>query len=163
MLYFAYGSNLSLARMRARVPSSRVIAVAQLSRYRLMFHKVGQDGSGKCDIVSTGQPSDLVYGVVYDISPAEKPWLDRVEGLGAGYAEKPVRVITLSGAELAAVCYVATHIDAGLMPFSWYKAHVLHGAEEHGLPADYLRALGAVAAIEDSNRERHRRETGLYQ
>lgn len=149
--------------MRSRVPSARVIAVARLSGHRLMFHKVGQDGSGKCDIFSTGDRHDLVYGVVYDISPSEKPWLDSVEGLGAGYAEKPVRVVTQAGAELLAVSYVATYIDASLLPFSWYKAHVLRGAGEHGLPDDYIRVLDSVAATEDSNRERHQRETGIYQ
>ncbi|NHI02216.1 gamma-glutamylcyclotransferase family protein [Oceanimonas sp. MB9] len=162
MHYFAYGSNMSLARMRARVPSARVIAVARLGGHRLMFHKVGKDGSGKCDILKTGDQNDLVYGVVYNIAPAEKPWLDRVEGLGAGYDEKPVRVMTQAGVELIAVSYVATHIDARLTPYSWYKDHVLHGAGEHGLPADYIRVLELVRANEDPDRDRHKREISLY-
>ena len=49
MLYFAYGSNLSSARMAARVPSARVVARAQLPGHALRFHKVGRDGSAKCD------------------------------------------------------------------------------------------------------------------
>lgn len=40
--------------------------------HRLRFHKVGEDGSGKCDAEETGDPEDRVIGVVYAISASEK-------------------------------------------------------------------------------------------
>ena len=35
--------------------------------------------------------------------------------------------------------------DPSLTPYDWYKAFVLAGAREHGLPQDYVAALDAVA------------------
>lgn len=49
ILYFAYGSNMSSARLRARVPSCRPIGIAFLPGHELRFHKRSKDGSGKCD------------------------------------------------------------------------------------------------------------------
>ena len=53
--------------------------------HRLEFHKVGRDGSAKCDAFETGNPDDSVIGVVFDIHTAEKNYLDQAEGLGVGY------------------------------------------------------------------------------
>ncbi len=74
-------------RLRARVPSAKPVATGFASDHRLTFDKVSVDGSGKCDAEKTGIPKDRVYGVVYEIDTADKPTLDRVEGLGNGYAE----------------------------------------------------------------------------
>ena len=46
MRYFAYGSNMSIARLSERAPSAEVIGVARLRSHVLRFHKVGTDGSG---------------------------------------------------------------------------------------------------------------------
>jgi gamma-glutamylcyclotransferase len=85
MLYFAYGSNMCTARLRARVPSARPIAAACLENHRFAFHKISDDDSGKGDAFYTGEPADFVWGVVFDIDEGEKPRLDRHEGLGFGY------------------------------------------------------------------------------
>ena len=31
-----------------------------------------------------------------------------------------------------------------LRPMAWYKDHIVRGAREHGLPADYIRALDRI-------------------
>jgi hypothetical protein len=44
----------------------------------------------------------------------------------------------------------ASFIDDSLQPYSWYKDFVLAGAEEHGLPAEYVESrIVAVHAIGD--------------
>jgi gamma-glutamylcyclotransferase len=48
--YFAYGSNLDLARMRARAPAVGLIGPALLQGMRLAFDKRGGDGSGKANL-----------------------------------------------------------------------------------------------------------------
>ena len=78
MYYFSYGSNMSTARMQARVPSARAIAVARLENHTLQFHKVGKDVSAKCNILETKLVADSVYGVVFVIDAGEKQYLDRV-------------------------------------------------------------------------------------
>lgn len=145
-LYFAYGSNMSTERLRGRTPSARPVGIGRLPRHRRCWHKRGRDGSGKCDVVFAGVDSDeAVWGVLFEIDEAEKTALHRAEGLGVGYLEKTVAVLTEAGVRRA-MTYQAKpgQTDATLRPFGWYKAHVVRGAREHGLPADCVRELEAV-------------------
>ncbi|MDX1756020.1 MAG: gamma-glutamylcyclotransferase family protein [Marinobacter sp.] len=162
MLCFAYGSNMSRARLQARLASVRFVTVASLPGHRLNFHKVGCDGSAKCDAEATGRAGDCVIGVVYEIDEADKSVLDRIEGLGVGYRDKTVEVLTAQGDTLTATLYVATRVDPALKPYSWYRHHVLVGAREHGLPSAYIARIEAVAVCEDPDRERHHRELAIH-
>jgi cation transport regulator ChaC len=160
--YFAYGSNMSVRRLRQRVASARPLGRALLERHDLRFHKTGRDHSGKCDAFFTDRPRDAIYGVVYRLAPADKLLLDRIEGLGAGYDEKRVRVALANGGELEAVTYVATHLDSRLQPFCWYKTHVLAGARDAALPAAYVNRIRAVDVRRDPNRRRRAREEAVH-
>jgi gamma-glutamylcyclotransferase len=162
MLYFSYGSNMSTPRLAARAPAARAVGVAKLQMHGLSFRKKGKDGSAKCDAVCTNDRMDVVYGVVFRISAAGKAELDRQEGLKNGYEEKVVRVVTRDGKALQAVTYYATRIEPGLKPYEWYKEHVLRGAREHGLPAEYIQAIASVEAVPDPDRRRHARELSIY-
>ncbi len=163
MLYFAYGSNMSMRRLRAgnRAPSADRITVATLPGYRLVFHKKSADGSAKCDAYYTGRPDDFIIGVLYELRESEKRSLDIIEGLGHGYDEKEVTVITDSG-PLNAVAYFATNIDASMKPYDWYKVHVVVGAQENDLPANYLDMIDAVESVADPDRQREARELSIY-
>lgn len=68
LLNFSYGSNLLGKRMLQRVPSARVVQTARLDGYQLCWHKAGQDGSAKCDIVRTSVAGACVHGVVYALA-----------------------------------------------------------------------------------------------
>ncbi len=162
---FAYGSNLCVERLHARTPSARVLAVGTLAGHSLRWHKRCADGSGKCNAFATGAESDLVWGVVYELTVADKLVLDRFEGLGEDYFEKVVRVRTPQGEEIEAIAYVANpvKIDDTVHPFRWYKGFVTTGAAQHGLPDAYRAALETVEAREDFNREREERETLVLQ
>lgn len=158
---FAYGSNMSTRRLCARTPSAKPLGVACLSGHRLSWHKVGVDGSAKCDILETGQPGDLVWGVLYRIPMVEKVLLDQAEGLGRGYEYKVVDVTGAAG-PVTAGAYYATDVDALLQPYDWYLGHVVAGAVEHGLPASYQDALRRVAAVVDPDAERREINLSLY-
>jgi gamma-glutamylcyclotransferase len=162
MLYFAYGSNMSTPRLLERVPSARAVAVARLHKHRLQFHKKGRDNSGKGDVECTNDQKDVVYGVVFEIAVSEKPGLDRYEGLKNGYEEKSVPIHARDGEELIAVTYYATNIDPELKPYEWYKEHVVRGAREHGLPADYINIILGVEVVTDPDKSRHERELSIY-
>lgn len=161
MLYFAYGSNMSTARLRARVPSAVALGRAYLPRHRLAFHKIGRDGSAKCDIVSDDHAVG-VHGVVFVIDLAERGMLDEAEGLGRGYGVQQVSVHASSGEPLDAFAYVATAVDPLLRPYAWYLHHVLAGAIEHALPHDYVAMIRDTVACDDPDRERHARELSIY-
>ena len=162
MKYFAYGSNMSRPRLVARVPGADRIGVFQLTAHALRFHKVSEDGSGKCDALFTGRPEDCVIGVLFEISDSGKVSLDKAEGLGFGYQDKVVAVFDAQGNTFDAVTYYATRTDPALVPYSWYLYHVIYGAKEAELPAEYLAAIRAGAAVEDPDRERDARERGIY-
>lgn len=161
--YFAYGSNMSLPRLRARVPSAELVGVATLAGHALRFHKPGsRDGSGKCDALPTGQPHDRVLGALYWIDATELAQLDEVEGAGQGYERRTVTVVTAAEAWCEAQTYIATRTDAHLRPLDWYKEHVLRGARSLGLPAPYLAMIETTAADPDADGERRRRELAIY-
>ena len=162
MHYFAYGSNMSIRRLRRRVSGALSLGRAVLPAHDLRFHKVGRDGSGKCDAFFTGNSRDLIHGMVFRLEPDDKQVLDRIEGLGAGYDEKPVLLSLAGGGEIEAVTYVATHLDPRLLPYSWYKAHVLAGARDARLPGAYVNRIRAVRAINDPDRRRRARESAVH-
>jgi gamma-glutamylcyclotransferase len=150
-LYFAYGSNLLTRRLRAanRAPSAQPLGVGRLSHHRLTFDKLSdRDGSGKCDAERTDRLTDCVVGVVYRIECAEQAALDLVEGVGLGYRRVEVEVET-DGGTLTCRTYLATLKRAGIKPFDWYKALVLAGAREHGLPNAYIEAIERVDVESD--------------
>ena len=76
MKIFCYGSNMSSERITERCSSSRFISIAKVSGWKLLFNKRSKDGSGKANLVYTGDVS-LVWGVIFDISEDQKPILDR--------------------------------------------------------------------------------------
>ncbi len=155
ILYFAYGSNLHPARLAARAPSARLIGTGCWSGHRLAFHKIGQDGSAKCDAPVATLPTDRVHGAIYQLADADLGRLDRIEGAGTGYDRA---LVTLDGdsGPLTANTYLARQgwIDPGLKPFGWYRLLVLAGAEHHSFPDSYLAAISAVSAIPDPDRAR---------
>ena len=160
MLYFAYGSNMSVRRIRQRIPSARPLGPAVLQGHRLAFHKVGSDGSGKCDAASSRRRDDRVHGALYWFAARHKADLDQYEGLG--YTQKSVVVTRRGGTRHKAYLYIATHVDPALRPFAWYLEHVVRGACEHRLPRRYLADLLATEAIADADAARHAAELMIY-
>lgn len=155
MKYFAYGSNMLTARLRARVPSADPVGVAQLSGHSLRWHKRSVDGSGKCDAFRTGDEEDVVHGVLFEISAAEKPALDAAEGAGNGYESRTVSV-TCEGSAEQAMTYVArsSFVNPALTPYDWYRDLVVAGAREHGLPDRYAASLAEQIARADPDPDR---------
>lgn len=162
--YFAYGSNLHPLRLKARTPSCQALAPSRLSGYRLYFHKRGQDGSGKCNAVYTGNADDCVHGVVYTLSAAEKQRLDHVEGLGRGYDEATLELKIGDNAHRIFL-YLAdpNYIDDTLKPFDWYKAFVIEGCRIHRLPRRYVEEIRRVETISDPDSIRANENRRLLQ
>ena len=162
MYYFSYGSNMSLRRLRNRVANAQFVATARLPAHRLRFHKVGRDGSGKCDAEFSGGDADVAWGVLFRIDTTGRRVLDEVEGLGGGYDAKAVILLGDNDRRYDAFTYVATRVDPALQPYHWYKAHVVRGAIEWRLPMPYTRSIEQVASIDDPETARHRRELSIY-
>lgn len=162
MKYFAYGSNMSELRLRKRVPSATRIGRFTLDKYQLRFHKKSEDGSAKCDAYYTGNQSDIIIGALYEMDITEKEFLDKTEGLGVGYDELEVQVISDAGESIFALIYVATRVDTSLLPYSWYLNHVIVGAIENEVPVAYLNTLKSVSHKADPEASRDLIERQIY-
>lgn len=162
MLYFAYGSNMSLRRLRQRTPSAEPIDQVALRGHRLAFHKIGRDGSAKCDIIVVDDPDSRVHGVLYRIDVHDRAALDAAEGLGRGYEVRNVEVTSAGGEIANAFTYYATATDATLRPYAWYVQHVLRGARENGLPAHYVAEIATVDTVDDPNSARAAAELAIH-
>jgi gamma-glutamylcyclotransferase len=153
MKYFAYGSNMLEQWIRSpdRVPTAQFAGLGFVRGRRLRFHKKSQDGSGKCDIPESGNETDIVYGVLYEIPDTDICRLDRAEGAEHGYNRSELMVSVEGQTCVLATVYLAdaSHIDALLQPYEWYRELVFAGAEQHNLPEEYKQAISSVPARPD--------------
>lgn len=159
-LYFSYGVNMLSRRIQDAAPSAVAIDIGFIQGHRFTFGKVSRDSSGECDIEATNNLKNRVYGVLYEINVKDKSNLNDAEGLGT-YSEANIQVVTSAGNRIAAT-YVARYKEAaGLRPYQWYKALVIAGAVEHGLPNEYLEWLRTFEAQADSNGARRAESEAL--
>jgi hypothetical protein len=161
MIYYnlAYGSNMSLNRLLARLPNAKRIGVATVNGFQLSFDKKGFDDSGKCNANQTDDPDDVLYGVLYQITGEEKAILDKIEG--PRYDCLAINVTTESGDTHNAYCYVANTFDSQLLPYDWYLRHVLTGAEEAQLPDWYVNKIRFQHSKQDPDKLRSEREFAI--
>ena len=157
-LYFAYGSNMLEQRLKDRVRSAEFLSNAWIRGYEVRFRKISIDGSGKADLVQTGNLKDIVHGVVYQFDPDEWSALDKHEGATGnkpGYDQTPIQVHTDSG-NRDVVTYLARRgrIDESLKPYTWYRDLILCGAEQHELPEDYRQKIENTMDIPDPDENR---------
>ena len=87
VVYFAYGSNMSTARLRKRMPSCKPLGIATLPGHALRFHKRSKDKSGKCNAFASGNDNSVI-GVLFSFDPAERAKLDEAEGVGAAMSTR---------------------------------------------------------------------------
>ncbi len=100
--------------------------------------------------------------MVYIINNKDLDKLDRIEGRGYGYMRKKVNIKKFNNDIVEAYTYCADNIKEGLKPYSWYKYHVLHGAVENNLPAEYISFIDSVESQIDSDLNRVTLELSIY-
>ena len=155
MFYFAYGSNLHPMRLEERVGVVRCLGIARLRGVRLSFDKVGDDGSGKCNIPVSRDLSSSALGAVFEMSLGQAETLDSFESIGRGYTRVDVRV-NAAKEEFNCFSYraMASYRDEAVLPFDWYRELVYLGSVFHGFPEDYSLRLAARATKPDPDSER---------
>lgn len=154
-LYFAYGSNMLEQRLKDRVDSAEFFSNAWIRGYEVRFRKISIDGSGKADLVQTGDLEDIVHGVVYQFDPIDWDELDEAE---RGYDRAGIQVHIDSG-DRDVTTYLARRgrIDDSLKPYTWYLELIRCGAEQHGLPEDYRQKIENTMDIPDPNENRKKK------
>ena len=77
--YFAYGSNMSQARLESRVGKVVKVGVYNIEGYRLVFN-AGVETRCFANLMKTGFYKDVVQGVLYEVSDRQLKQLDIFEG-----------------------------------------------------------------------------------
>ena len=129
--------------MQARVASARSRGTARLPGFRLTLDKRSRDGSGKANL--RPDPSQAVFGVVYALERRHWPDLDACE---PGYRRLSVRV-ELEDGPVEAFTYLSQDFTPTPVAYDWYKALIVAGASEHGLPLAWRQQLAALPARPD--------------
>lgn len=143
--YFAYGTNMSQATLTRRGLRPRSSQAARLDGYRLRFSHRGLVFVEPAFANVEAEPGAVVHGVLHALAPAQVERLDRFEG--AEYTRRPLEVVGAEAGRVAAQVYLDPHPVRGLQPSRRYLRSCCDGAEEHGLPADYVRALAATPSL----------------
>lgn len=138
--YFAYGSNMDVERLNARVGDVTVVGIATAAGYDIRFNKRSIDGSGKANLVEN--IAGEVEGVIFDLTSAQLATLDRTE---KGYHRAVVNV-GMEGGTRDVTTYVADsdQISERLQPTAEYSGFIRRGAVMFGLSEQYRRRLEAL-------------------
>lgn len=137
--YFAYASNMSRAQVEQRAGAPAEEKVVRLDNYELNFDKIARGGTGTANLVAA--EGKVVHGVLYRVTERQLKTLDRFEGVPDHYRRSQVTVVDEQGNRLSAQVYLARKVRKGLKPDRLYLQRIVQGAEEHGLPADYIEQL----------------------
>lgn len=149
--YFAYGSNLRGAHMRRLCPDHVFVGAARLGDHRLAFTLPDEEWEGGvADLLPS--PGTVVWGALYRISAADLAALDRYEGFDPGrpdggnaYLRREVAVTSADGAVHRNVwCYFVDRPRGHVPPSPAYRAALLEGAVERGLPPEHIGAMRAA-------------------
>lgn len=144
MNYFAYGSNMSSEELQAWCPNAAFVSIARLPNHRLDFTRYSEKRKGGvADIVPS--EGDDVWGVLYELPTEALPALDRKEGVARGaYRRAHVGVELPSGEHVRAMTYVVVEKEPPQPPSDEYLNHLLVGAREWNLPAEYVAKLERI-------------------
>lgn len=153
--YFAYGSNMQSATLRGRRGVEyRCAVAARLDGWRLVLDKPPLIPIGGAFANVIPDPAAAVHGVLFEVTEDDLAHLDFTEGVLVGnYERVPVTVQPLSPPDAeAVVAYTLTSArrDPDLAPTHRYMQLLIEGAEEHGLPAEYIAFLRTVPAREET-------------
>jgi len=143
-LLFAYGSNMNLNQIRARCSKPFVVSTARLADHRLVFCGHSDVWDGGVETVEP-MPGHEVWGVLFSLSKLNWERLDlwqdaRMDG-GGMYFHFPVSVQDSAGHEHQVRVYKKDIQKEPTNPSREYLEHIVQGAEENGLPHEYIEAL----------------------
>ena len=147
--YFAYGSNMSGAILRARRGLAPLACrPATLSGYQLVFTLPIGPGERGCANVEPAEGASTC-GVLYLLSVADCEQLDTTEGVPRVYQRLAVEVVTGDGARVSAFTYQSAFRTEGRKPSARYMGLLLDGCREHSLPPEWVAYLEALPLAVD--------------
>jgi|GEM_PF-364118 len=141
--YFAYGSNLLHRQMKERCPESSFVGAGVVEGYRFFINE-----RGYANIVPDAD--SRVYGGIYLMTMADIASLDQWEGVATECYKKRMlaATATTNSEDFDCLVYIDPRVEPG-PPQAGYLEKVLQGAQDCGLPREYvsfLRSFGDASA-----------------
>ncbi|XP_005797408.1 gamma-glutamylcyclotransferase-like [Xiphophorus maculatus] len=145
-MYFAFGSNLLRERLQLNNPSAAFVSTGRLKDYKLNFglweeHVENAWHGGVATIEAC--PGEEVWGVIWTLSNENLPTLDKQEGVSRGIYSPLEVSVEIDDGVLQCRTYQMNNFHAS-PPSPQYKQVVCLGAEQNGLPREYLNRLEAI-------------------
>ena len=151
ILYFAYGSNMSAARMKQRLGWEAPYRAATLRGFQLVFDQGGFNDPAWSPANIRSEREGLVEGMVYEVEEKDLKILDRYEKY---YQRLEVRVMATQEKNLDAVTYLSKKFRGEKPPTQEYLNFLLEG--KSFLSREYFDELSRIQVIpEDSMKQEH--------
>ncbi len=148
MLYFSYGSFLDSATLKKHCPKAVYKGKAMLPNWEVQFNFMSRTYNGGVTGIEPAA-AKLVRGVLYEVDNDELLHLDSIEGVPDGiYFRQTIYVVDDSGKAVKAATYRTTNPKGPFKPTKKYLGLMVSGAKEHGLDADYVKDLEAIATVD---------------
>lgn len=149
LLFFAYGANMRPKQIEARCHKPVVLGLARLPEHRVAFFGQSTIWDGGEETV-VPEPGQEVWGVLYKLSFADREQLDswqdvRLDGTGP-YFHYPAKVIDERGETRTILLYKKESEGLPRRPSQEYLEFIVQGAQERGLPAEYVERLRRIKA-----------------
>jgi hypothetical protein len=128
-------------------------AAGRAPGWRLVLDKPPIIPMGEAFANIVPDPDAVVFGVLYEITEADLAHVELTEGVHVGNYRRAVIAVEPLGAPddpIEACTLVSDHRASELLPTRRYMARLIAGAEEHGLPADYVAFLRTLPAGEET-------------
>jgi len=145
VLYFAYGTLLSVESMQEYCPSAVLSSQACLPDYELALERFG-DGlrDGGCALVPTAGVE--TFGVLYEIPANEWSTLKKLSGVGTAYRVLRVTVVLADGTHIEAETLTIGNPKGPFRPPDEYLNLITVGAMGAKLPPEYQVRLSEIVS-----------------
>ena len=142
ILYFAYGSNMSAARMKQRLGWEAPRRAASLKDFQLVFDQAGFNDPSWSPANIRSEQGGLVEGMVYEVEEKDLKILDGYEKY---YQRLEVRVMATQDKNLDAMPYLSKKPQGEKPPSQEYLNFLLEG--KSFLSREYFDELSRIQVI----------------
>ena len=142
ILYFAYGSNMSAARMKQRLGWEAPRRAATLIDFQLVFDQAGFNAPSWSPANIRLEQGGLVEGMVYEVEEKDLKILDGYEKY---YQRLKVKVMAAQQEKLDAVTYLSKKSRGEKPPTQEYLNFLLEG--KSFLSREYFEELSRIQVI----------------
>ncbi|MFN8146383.1 MAG: gamma-glutamylcyclotransferase family protein [Candidatus Nanopelagicales bacterium] len=137
--YFAYGANIDLERMQARVPGATVVGPAYVDGFVAEFTVRDRDWGGGA-LNAREREGGRLWGVLYEGPDEAFAVLDTFQGDASVLEKSTVTAVGPDGA-VDAFTYRLVQIANYVRPSDRYLTHITRAMKAQGMPPEAVEAV----------------------